>query len=113
MDPIFAVVKNTANSKWGKQWEKNKYEAYFRRIQFHRNPEALEKFKGLRRHVCAVLVEIRTGKIGLNDFLYSVQRAETDRCSCSGAPRQTAEHVLTACPWWAQLSFGKRSEIGT
>ena len=41
----------------------------------------------------AILIQIRAGKIGLNDFLYSVKRAETDRCSCPGATRQTAEHT--------------------
>ena len=101
--PIFAAFRSMANSKWDERWEKHKHGAYLRRIQPKRNPKAMNKFKGLTRPMCAILVQIRTGKIGLNDFLHSVTKAETDRCSCHGHPKQTAEHVLTTCPRWAQL----------
>lgn len=101
--PIFAAFRQMANGKWDERWEKHKHGAYLRRIQPHRNPMAMDKFKGLTRPLCALLIQIRTGKIGLNDFLFSVNKAESDRCNCPETPKQTAVHVLTTCPNWNQL----------
>lgn len=92
-----------ANSKWDERWEHHKHKAYLRRLQPHRNPKTLDKYKGLSTAMCAILMQIRTGKLGLNDFLYSVNRAETDRCSCHGSPKQTVEHMLATCPRFSLL----------
>ena len=101
--PIFAEFKRMANDKWNKRWTIQKHEVYLRRIQPSRDLKSMSKFKGLSRVTAAILIQVRTGKIGLNDFLFSAGQAETDRCSCRGRPRQTAEHVLTTCLRWADL----------
>jgi hypothetical protein len=41
---------------------------------------------------------MRTGKIGLRVYLYSVNRAETPYCDCTGAILQTIDHILFSCP---------------
>lgn len=102
-DPIFAKFKKMANSKWDKRREKHKHGRYFRQIQPHRNPKALNKFKGLTRPMCAIFIQVCTGNIGLNNFFCSVQKAETNRCSWIGVLKQMAEHVPILWPKWAQL----------
>jgi hypothetical protein len=37
---------------------------------------------------------MRTGKIGLNGFLTTINQAETDRCPCRQAPAETPHRVL-------------------
>ena len=100
---IFNAFKQMADTKWGERWGKHKHGVYLRRIQPKRDLKAMNKFNGMTRSLCALLVQIRTGEIGFNDFFYPVDKAETDRCSCAEHLKQTAEHVLTTCLRWAEL----------
>jgi hypothetical protein len=60
--------------------------------------EALAKHIGLRKHESSLLVQIRTGKVGLRAFLHSrrVPDVTSPGCQC-GAGRETALHILTEC----------------
>ena len=53
---------------------------------------------GLAKAESALATQLRTGKIGLADFLHRrrVPGVETPACPC-GAPRQTPEHVILEC----------------
>ena len=53
---------------------------------------------GLAKAESALAVQVRTGKIGLADFLHrrKVPGIESPACPC-GAPRQTPEHVILEC----------------
>ena len=40
---------------------------------------------------------MRIGKIGLSDYLHSINAVESPACQLCGAPRQTIQHVLFNC----------------
>ena len=60
--------------------------------------KVLQLHEGLSKRESALLVQLRTEKIGLNDFLFSrgVPSVTSPRCEC-GERRQTVAHVLLRC----------------
>ena len=76
--------------------------------------EGLAKHIGLKKYESSVLVQIRTGKIGLRDFLHSrnVLDVMSPGCHC-GAGRETAFHVLPECrDTEAQRANGSGGSLG-
>ena len=70
--------------------------------------QVLRLHKGLRKAESALLVQARTGKIGLAKFLNSmhVPGYETAKCEC-GAGQETPRHMVIFCPREA----GRRSQL--
>src|SRR3954468_5538290 len=58
----------------------------------------LELHSGLIKAQSSVLIQMRTGKIGLSAFLFhrKVPGYETPLCTCGQGP-QTPEHLFTTC----------------
>ena len=50
----------------------------------------------------ALLTQLRTGKIGFNEFLHErrVPGFDTKRCTCGHAAAMSVRHVLISCPRW-------------
>jgi hypothetical protein len=67
--------------------------------------DVLKKFKRITRPESAVIVQARTGKIGLRDYVHKIGAAESPRCPC-GARRQTMHHTLLKCPEFDELRKG-------
>lgn len=70
----------------------------------HKKPQAkLRLYDGLTKPESSLVIQIRTGKIGLADFLHrqQVPGFETAACQC-GFTNQTAKHVLIFCNIHAQ-----------
>lgn len=44
----------------------------------------------------SILIQLRTGKIGLGAYLHKINRRESARCSCD-LGNQTVKHVLLEC----------------
>ena len=91
-----------AEQAWRCRWQKEYDEAVRQRPRRHKeaadNPlfteEAVRRHDGLRKAESSMLIQVRTGKIGLWDFLFQqrVPEAATPLCSCSCTERETAEH---------------------
>jgi hypothetical protein len=60
---------------------------------------ALERHKGLTKAESSLLIQARTGAIGLRDFLFraKVRTISTPYCDC-GRGRETVEHLVVWCP---------------
>jgi hypothetical protein len=60
---------------------------------------ALRKHQGLRKHESSLLIQIRTGKVGLRAFLFQrkVPDVNTPLCRC-GTSGETPAHVVLFCP---------------
>ena len=58
---------------------------------------------GLTKEFSALLIQLRTGIIGFNDFLFRrrVPTVSSPRCACDTAA-MTVHHVLLDCPTWAE-----------
>ncbi|RYO85132.1 hypothetical protein DL766_007357 [Monosporascus sp. MC13-8B] len=55
----------------------------------------------LGRREASVLVQLRTDKARLNEYLYHIHAAPSDLCSC-GRARETVEHFLFTCSKWTE-----------
>ena len=60
---------------------------------------ALARHQALRKHESSLLIQIRTGKIGLRAFLFEIRVPDivTPQRRCGGAP-ETVAHPLPHCP---------------
>ncbi|OBR05322.1 Zinc knuckle [Colletotrichum higginsianum IMI 349063] len=63
--------------------------------------ENLECYEGLKKAQSTILIQCRTGVIGLNSFLKQVKLSETDMCPC-GTGVHTVSHLLYKCPSLAE-----------
>ncbi|KAI1829205.1 hypothetical protein DTO027I6_9898 [Penicillium roqueforti] len=59
--------------------------------------KTLEYWSGLRKATGSILMQLRTGRIGLGAYLNRINRRETARCGCD-LGNQTVTHVLLECP---------------
>jgi hypothetical protein len=58
-----------------------------------------------------ILVQLRTGHIGLNSYLERVGKLDSARCACN-AGLETIFHFLFVCPKWAEQRQHLRSAMG-
>ena len=90
---------------WLQRWQQSPTS---RQNQTSRAPAATKKppdkhvlklHKGLHKAESSILVQARTGKIGLRDFLFKrrVPGFDSPWCNC-GQGRETVRHILVFCP---------------
>jgi len=82
---------------WEAQWRGEKVGSITRKLIEVPARATLRLHIGLHRALSSVLVQLRTGKIGLRDYLFSIGRVESRECPC-GWGRQTVKHILIECP---------------
>ncbi|KAJ5211064.1 hypothetical protein N7491_010880 [Penicillium cf. griseofulvum] len=83
--------------RWEKQWERETTSAPTKRLVQAPNKKTLRLYEGLSKPQCAILIQMRTMRIGLRHFLFKIKAAETDRRSCDEGS-QTPKHILMQCP---------------
>ena len=49
----------------------------------------------------SMLIQMRTGKIGLNNYLHRIKASDTKLCFCGNT--ENVYHVLLQCPKWANF----------
>jgi ribonuclease HI len=102
-----AAVRTKANQAWQKEWKDTWEKSSKGRhsFMFTREPtvKTLELHAKLAKPRSSIGIQLRTGKIGLGEFLYGrrVPGFETPRCSCNQG-NQTVQHVLLTCRRWAR-----------
>lgn len=64
--------------------------------------DVLQKFRKMTRSESSVIIQARTGKIGLRDYLYRIDAADSPACLCDHR-RQTVYHTLLECPGFNEL----------
>ena len=59
----------------------------------------------MRKPQSALLVQLRTGKVGFRAFLHQrkVPGVEDPYCDCGREEEMTVEHVLLRCQTWNEL----------
>ena len=58
-------------------------------------------YDNLNRNDARILVQLRTGMIRLNSYLFKIKAADTDICPC-GITSETPKHFLFRCSLWTQ-----------
>jgi hypothetical protein len=113
-----ATVDEVLAKEWEVRWRRQ-VEGRLKRIADEGPPDYLFTDKTLRKHQdltkaqSSLLVQARTGAIGLRDFLFKQNvPIPTPYCSC-GEGRETVEYLVIWCPILLKLSTWPRREIRT
>lgn len=83
---------------WAAKWQAETKGCASHRNTPRPNKKVLHLHEGLTKRQSALLVQLRTEKIGLRDFLFTqkVLGITSSRCQC-GERQQTVAHVLLCC----------------
>ncbi|KUM56411.1 hypothetical protein ACN42_g10804 [Penicillium freii] len=84
------------NLEWDRTWAKETTSRPTRRLIEAPTKSTLEYWSGLRKATTSILMQLRTGRIGLGAYLNRINRRETARCGCD-LGNQTVIHVLLEC----------------
>ena len=96
--------KTQTEDAWTAKWKRETRGRTTYRYAPRPTEKVLRLHEGLSKRESALLVQMRTEKIGLNDFLFSrrVPGITSPRCEC-GERRQTVVHVLLRCRIYKDL----------
>ena len=95
-------LRNRAKETWSHEWETHHHGRSLHRVQSRISKKSLVKYKSLTKAHASILFQMRTGKIGLNHFRYTVEKIDSTECPC-GTPHQTPAHLLRDYPDWTDL----------
>jgi hypothetical protein len=93
---IRSEIRIRAKTEWAETWRIIITERIIHRIIKKLTKNVLKKFKKMTRFESAVIVQTRTDKIELRDYLHKIKTTEFSRCSCE-VRRQTMHHTLLKC----------------
>ncbi|KAF5232691.1 hypothetical protein FANTH_12862 [Fusarium anthophilum] len=108
LHPLRSTMEPWSHKEAIKSWETSWVSETRGRASFRHTPKSsrnvLDLHDGLIKKRSALLTQLRTDKIGLNDFLFGrrVPKVTSNRCPC-GSDRQTVAHVLLRCRWHHQF----------
>ncbi|KAJ5636974.1 hypothetical protein N7490_006853 [Penicillium lividum] len=95
-------IRARIRAEWAKQWAKEKTGKPNQRLVAVPHKKVLKLFEGLSKPYTSILVQMRSMRIGLRHFLYKINEAESDRCSCEEGS-QTPRHILLQCPLYVDF----------
>ncbi|KAJ5458797.1 hypothetical protein N7530_010741 [Penicillium desertorum] len=102
-------IKQDTKAAWERSWSKTGVRMTARRTRKlieAPNKSSLIYWKGLRKATSSVLIQLRTGIIGLAEYLSKIKRKDSPRCQCDMG-NQSVRHVLLEC----QLLEEQRHEM--
>jgi ribonuclease HI len=95
------VIHRNANSTWETEWKNGKERGqHLRAIMQHPNttsgPKLYANIDNISRQQLAWLARLRTGHVGLNQYLFRFNITPCPRCAC-GKSIETVAHFLLRC----------------
>ncbi|OQE71313.1 hypothetical protein PENNAL_c0107G01286, partial [Penicillium nalgiovense] len=90
-------IRSEAKFEWETIWAKETTSRPTRRLIEAPTKKTLEYWSGLRKATASILMQLRTGRIGLGAYLSRINRRESARCDCD-LGNQTVTHILLECP---------------
>ena len=98
------IINSLAKDEWMQEWVSAKKGRSLYQVMKTSSSSMLKIHRNAEKWVSALLVQMRTQKIGLNKFLYdaNVSEFDTPRCSCE-RDEQSVLHVLMNCPTYHKL----------
>ncbi len=96
-----ALIQEQARQTWRVAWKEGSNAANFRYLAPEVTHQHLRLHRGRTKPHSALLTQLRTGKIGFNQFLHErrIPGVATAACEC-GRGRMSVKHVLLTCPKW-------------
>lgn len=89
-------MRTMVKEEWAADWAKEKRGQLTRKYLPEPTNKVLHLHKGMCKALSSILVQMKTGKIGLRKYLYDVGHTATGECPC-GFGHQTVQHVLLEC----------------
>ena len=108
----------TLKVKWKKAWQDSPRYARFQHVDpnfpFNKYRKISDR---LSRSQASLLMQLRTGHVPLNSYLYRIKKSNTRRCeSCWGRRRQevteTVIHFLFECQEYAEERYDMDKALG-
>jgi len=90
-------LRREAKVEWERTWALEKTSRPTRRLIKVPTKKTLKYWFGLCKATTSILMQLRTGRIGLGAYLARINRRESARCDCE-LGNQTVAHVLLECP---------------
>jgi len=85
--------------EWKKQWEESKRFAQMSRIEpKFPSKSYLKLIKDLPKAASSLLIQLRTGHIGLNKHLFRINRSDSPDCEYCPGSQETVHHFIMECP---------------
>ena len=95
-------IRTRAKEDWAQKWATGSTGRTTFKVSKKPNKDVLLKFKHMSRPESAVIIQARTGKIELRDYLYKIRAAPSPDCPC-GHKRQTVHYTLLECEGFNEL----------
>jgi len=91
--------KQRARENWNERWQTHQHGREYYRHTRSPNKTYLAAHGERKKALSSVIVQMRTGKIGLNSLLHGIRPSEhpTDRCRACTTQRESLHHVLVEC----------------
>lgn len=90
-------IRGEAKIEWEKSWTVERTSRPTKQLVEVPTRKTLEYWSGLRKATASILMQLRTGRIGLGAYLNRINRRESARYDCD-LGNQTVNHVLLECP---------------
>jgi hypothetical protein len=87
------VVTERSKKDWVQAWKKEKTSHLMKHLIQAPGPQVLRYWKGLRKATSSVLIQLCTGRIGLNYYLIYINICQDTRCGC-GLGNQNLQHII-------------------
>lgn len=93
-------TKQKTAKAWGDEWQSGLHGREYYPYAPTPHKRYLAAHGNLKKALSLVIIQMRTGKIGLNSYLHGIKAASvpTDRCRGCERRRETLYHVLLECP---------------
>jgi ribonuclease HI len=99
--------------RWKERWNssprKTRTERYEKKMP---TCKFLEKTNSLTRRQTSLLVQLRTGHLPLNQYLYRINRSDTPLCPTCKQERESVTHFLLDCPTYKRERYLMRLAVG-
>jgi hypothetical protein len=94
-------IQKNCQERWQIRWQMGEKGQHLRELVPCPTQAVRKLHAGRTKPESAILIQLRTGKIGFNAFLYErrVPGVWSRRCTCEQGA-MTVRHVLLACPEW-------------